>query len=146
ISESIPLGTLKNYADTLDTLRDPNVFFVMRGCIGGCSKIKPTIAFVQSILTINEKKRRVAEVQIDPFLFQTYGIKHVPAIAYAHGVKTANSELSEGLAKNLKAKPTATVLYGDVSLQYAIEKINVQIKSKRLTLMAKALGATSYEQ
>jgi type-F conjugative transfer system pilin assembly protein TrbC len=146
ISESVPLATLINYADTMDRLKDPNVFFVMRGCVGGCSKIKPTIAFVQSILTIDEKKRRVAEVQVDPFLFRSYEIKQVPAIVYARGVKTVNSELSEGLSKNLKGKPTAAILYGDVSLPYALEQINTRVKSDSLTVMAKVLNTSYYEQ
>jgi type-F conjugative transfer system pilin assembly protein TrbC len=146
ISESVPLATLINYAETIDRLKDPNVFIVLRGCIDGCSKIKPTIAFVKNILTTSDNKRRTAEIEIDPFLFRTYGITHVPAIVYARGVTAANTELSEGLTTNLKSKPKASVIYGDVSLQYAIEKINGRLKNERLTLMAKSLSASYYEQ
>ncbi len=145
VSSSIPSTTLVNYAETLNRLRDPNIIMVLRGCIDGCSKLKPTISFIRSIIAPDEKTKRAAEFDIDPFLFRLYKITTVPAILFAKDVKTDSATVSEGLSKNLKSTPTPYVVYGDVSLQYAVEKINAKAKNPRLNALLAELTKGWYQ-
>ena len=50
MSSSVPLVTWNNYAKDIDKVRDPNIIMVMRGCIGGCKYIRPTLKFIQNII------------------------------------------------------------------------------------------------
>lgn len=146
ISSSVPMHTLKSYAQNLDKLRDPHIVMVMRGCIGGCTKFLPTATFVQSIIAPSDEEKLVAEILIDPYLFRYYNIGKVPAIAYAKGIGTIMDEGSEGLAINLKSQPKAYLVSGDVALDYAVEKINGKMNSPTLTLIAKTLRKGWFEK
>ncbi|MDR0453834.1 MAG: hypothetical protein LBH05_03360 [Deferribacteraceae bacterium] len=84
ISESVPMGTLRNYVSAADGLTR----FVIRGPIGkDPSKIQPTINFITTLLCgapkaelTRNSKCKAAAVEIDPPAFREYGIKKVPAI------------------------------------------------------------------
>jgi len=127
ISSSIPMYTLRNYAVELDRLRDPNIVMVMRGFVNGMKYFKPTLEFLKKLLVKNPSQdfRRGnvmwANVEIDPRLFRKYGIKRVPAIAY------------------VKGDGNAYVIYGDVSLKYAVEKFKEETRSSSLKLIFDAL-------
>lgn len=132
VSSSIPETSLKEYARSLDKLRDQNASMVMRGCIGGCTRIIPTLKYIQKIIASEKGKELVAEVQIDPNLFRAYKIEVVPAIIFARGISKTLPEISEGIESNLKTAPEAYAVYGDVSLDYALEKINRDLGNPRL--------------
>jgi len=136
ISSSVPLDTLRNYARAIDRLGYDNIFMVMRGFVGGMKYIRPTIDFISSILKKDSScdfasgeqcEVFSAAVNIDPLLFRAYNISEVPAIVYARGVSVSDSALSEGLADNATYKD-AYVVYGDVSIEYAVKKIKEEIE------------------
>ncbi|MCL4476573.1 MAG: type-F conjugative transfer system pilin assembly protein TrbC [Nitrospirae bacterium] len=144
ISSSLPMTTLTNYADSLDRLRDPHIAMILRGCVESCSKIKPTVQFMKSIINPTEDVKRLAEFQIDPFLFRRHQIGQVPAIVFARGVSSVNPELSEGLDGNLQKPVESYVVYGDVSLEYALEKINGKVNNQRLSAIVRQLSSGYY--
>ncbi|MHB8879994.1 MAG: type-F conjugative transfer system pilin assembly protein TrbC [Thermodesulfovibrionales bacterium] len=144
ISSSLPMKALTNYADSLDKLRDPRIAMILRGCVETCSKIKPTVQFMKAIINPVEDVKRLAEFQIDPFLYRHYKISQVPAIVFARGISTINPELSEGLDSNIQKTAESYVVYGDVSLEYAIEKINAKASNQRLNAIVKQLRKGYY--
>lgn len=82
ISSSVPLEVWWRYAKYLTENRINGVF-ILRGCIGGCRYVKPTIEFIRRFITEegrNEKGLAV-EVWIDPVKFREYGVKVVPCVA-----------------------------------------------------------------
>jgi conjugal transfer pilus assembly protein TrbC len=128
ISSSMPITTIRNYAEAVDNLGG-NITMVMRGFINGMRMVKPTMKFIEGILKKDEtcdlKSENCEtfrlEVQIDPILFQRFGIQKVPAIVYAKGVNVLNTG-SEGIEGNVKVDDFY-VVYGDVGIPYAIRKI-----------------------
>lgn len=134
ISSSVPVETLRNYARDIDRIGSPNIKMVMRGFVGGMKYIKPTMEYLSDIL----KKDRLCDfragqkcevygtsIYIDPLLFRAYNIKEVPAFVYVKGLKVMDPLLSEGITDNVTSAQ-ATVLYGDVSLEYAVEMFRRQ--------------------
>ncbi|WP_298624835.1 type-F conjugative transfer system pilin assembly protein TrbC [uncultured Legionella sp.] len=100
---------------------------VIRGLIN--NSFKETMSVIK---TLSEKVG--IGVQLDPLLFQTFGIKQVPSVVYAKDIPECPA--------NMDCKPIAfDVLYGDVSLNYALGKINEAQRSddRRLTRMINRL-------
>ena len=56
--------------------------FLLRGCIGGCKFIRPTIEFLKSLIIIDNKKYREIEIAIDPILFRKYRVTEVPCVVW----------------------------------------------------------------
>lgn len=139
VSSSIPKTTLRNYARSIDKLREPNIQMVLRGCIGGCSKLMPTALFVQEIIAPSKDEELAVEFIIDPMLYRHYKIQKVPAIVYASGVSVVDLDASEGMPENLKGTPNAYAVYGDVSLDFALEKIHAKTNNPRILAMLKEL-------
>lgn len=151
ISSSIPIATLRNYAADMDRLRDPNVTMVMRGFIGGMRYIKPTIRFISKILLKDSScdpfstrcELYHVNVEIDPMLFSRYRVEEVPAIVYARGIDSVDPEQSEGLEENTSVAD-AYVVYGDVSLEYALERIRKKSGSSQLQSLINQLRRDFY--
>ena len=88
ISKSVPLDTLRNYAKTIEDMKDKEVTMVLRGFVGGMAKIMPTVEFIQSIIKkdsscdFGQEKCPVytVNINVDPMLFRQYGIIEVPSI------------------------------------------------------------------
>ena len=144
VSSSVPLATLVNYADSLDKLREPHTAMVLRGCVDSCSKRKPTLRLIKSVINPTESVKRAVEFQIDPFLFKHYGIIQVPAIVFTKGLSAVNDELSEGLDSNLRNPGESYVVYGDVGLDYALEKMNTKVNNEHLRDVIKQLRRGYY--
>jgi type-F conjugative transfer system pilin assembly protein TrbC len=152
VSSSVPIQTLCNYARDLDRLKDPNVFMVMQGFVGGMKYLKPTLAFVREVIAPDAvcndratcKSRRVA-IKIDPILFRRYGIDRVPAIVYVPDVRITDSSLSEGMAENVKTGEHYT-LYGDASLEHVLEVFQKESKSRSIALLIESLKGGIYHQ
>lgn len=135
ISSSVPRETLTEYARTIDALGVGNrVVMVLRGCIGGCEKIKPTLAFINKVVTDDGavKDGLKAQVWIDPLLFRKYKITRSPTVVYARGVNKDIPQLSEGLESNLKTQPIINKSEGDWSLEYHLKELYKQTKSVTL--------------
>ncbi|PIP38080.1 MAG: hypothetical protein COX19_14635 [Desulfobacterales bacterium CG23_combo_of_CG06-09_8_20_14_all_51_8] len=148
VSSSMPAATLKNFAADLDKLKDPNIFMVMRGFVGGVRLIKPTLKFIDSILikdpNCNPVTRKCeayqANINIDPALFSKYGVQTVPAIVYARGVN--ETEAGQGTTENIAAD--AYLVSGDISLDYALEVILKESKSSQIDNILKKLRRGFY--
>ncbi|HIC96950.1 MAG TPA: hypothetical protein EYP11_00935 [Aquificaceae bacterium] len=75
MSSSVPEEVWDAYMEYVAEKELPAVF-LLRGCIGGCRYIRPTLAFIRKVL-----KGHPLEVWIDPIKFREYGVKVVPCVA-----------------------------------------------------------------
>jgi hypothetical protein len=81
ISSSIPKHILKNYFEMLQNV-NTDVTFVLRGTIGGVKKIKPTLDWMQEVLTKSDNTRYEYNVVIEPRIVDKYKIERLPAVLY----------------------------------------------------------------
>ena len=153
ISSSMPIATLRNYAADLDRLQDPNITMVMRGFVDGIKLIRPTLEFIQKVLIKDPGCDPSSEkceayhitINIDPLLFQRYGVNKVPAIVYAKGVNPVDPGLSEGIKDNAPGV-AAYMVTGDVSLAYGLDKIYSERSSPQLYNVIRKLRAGFYTE
>jgi len=144
ISSAMPLSTLRNYADSMARLGDPNITLVMRGFVGGMTQIRPTIRFIASVLQRDpvcdpeegECAMLPVGLAVDPLLFRRYGIDRVPAVVYVRGVKAEDAGLSEGDTKNTGIAESHTI-FGDAGLEYLIEQFQRETGSRTMTELSK---------
>lgn len=137
VSSSVPLNTLRNYAAMIDQARAGKIIMVLRGFVGGMKKIRPTMEFIGEVLkkdpACNFTKEKCdsyqVNIQVDPQLFQRYGIEEVPALAYL----PSNVDKAEGK----QAEPV--IIYGDAGLDYLLERINQEAKNAELNTLIAAL-------
>jgi len=134
ISSSMPKQALRNYVRHASKIT--NGVLVMRGFIGGASQVKPTARFIAEILRKdafcdNPKcEMHNVEVQIDPILFKKHNITRVPAVTYVENVHFEGyCALKE---EDLNKQENKFVVYGDVSLKYALKNIHEQTNSVSL--------------
>lgn len=148
VSSSVPMTTLRNYAADLARLADPNVSMVMRGMIGGMKTVRPTTEFVSRVI-VKEANCKVFQERcdahpvnfmIDPLLFRKYLITQVPALVYVPRTNITEPDRSEGLTE---AEGESYVLYGDASLEYLLETLARETKSRSLQ---KAVAALSHSK
>lgn len=121
ISSSIPKHILKNYFDMLQKV-NTDVTFVLRGTIGGVKKIKPTLEWIQDLLLSKGNNSRYAyNIIIEPRIASKYKIQKVPAVLY---IKNYDPSY-------IKENPDEKyyIYYGAVDIDYALEKINSDVKS-----------------
>jgi len=139
ISSSMPEQTLKNYADTLDRLRDSNIEMVMRGFVGGIKKIAPTQKFIQEIVLKPDGSAYSVSILIDPILFSKYGINRVPCVVYDRSVTADIHADADADTDNYYT------LFGDASLEYAIERIQQESQSENLNAVLTSLRGGLYK-
>ena len=120
ISSSIPEHILKNYFEMLQKV-NTDVTFVLRGTIGGIKKIKPTLEWIQEILTKSDNTRYEYNIMIEPRVVSKYKVEQTPAVLY---VKNYNPSYIEE-----SANEEHYIYYGAVDIDYALEKINSDVKS-----------------
>jgi type-F conjugative transfer system pilin assembly protein TrbC len=120
ISSSIPKHILKNYFEMLQNV-NTDVTFVLRGTIGGVKKIKPTLDWMQEVLTKSDNTRYEYNVVIEPRIVNKYKIERLPAVLY---VKNYNPSYTEE-----STDEKHYIYYGAVDVDYALGKINGDIKS-----------------
>lgn len=142
ISSSMPMTTIRNYVASIARFHDGNIMMVMRGFVGGMTKIGPTIQFTSRALKENPScegqncAKYPVRVIVDPLLFRRYGISRVPAVVFARGVQPATPDASEGDTDG--AVSSHTVIYGDASLEYMLDQIRRETGSVSLQgLLAK---------
>lgn len=143
VSSSVPLYTLRNYATMIDRARTGQVTVVLRGFVGGMKKIRPTMEFIGEVLkkdpNCNLAKEKCdsyqVNIQVDPQLFQRFGIEEVPALAYL--------PVNEDTAEGKQVEPI--IIHGDSGLDYLLERINQEVKNDGLnTLIAALRGGTRH--
>jgi len=106
ISSSIPLNTLRAYAHDISENNLP-VTMILKGFVGGMTKMKPTVQFIKSIIQVDDDCQvdcdtYNVDINIDPELFNGFNIKSVPAFTDLSG---------------------STRLYGDADVAYLIERM-----------------------
>jgi type-F conjugative transfer system pilin assembly protein TrbC len=139
ISSSVPIHTLRHYVKAVSAIREPNIRIVMRGFIGGARFVKPTVAFLKDILFVDPEcdpgeercNTYSSQVIIDPLLFRRYHVERVPAFVYVPSITMTDIQMSEGLESNGEVSDYYLV-YGDVSLEYALRLFSRERKSPGL--------------
>ena len=106
ISSSIPVNTLRAYAHDISENNLP-VKMVLKGFVGGMTRIKPTVQFIKNIIQIDDDCKfdcdtYNVDINIDPELFGSFNINSVPAFTDLSGGK---------------------ILFGDADISYLIEKL-----------------------
>jgi hypothetical protein len=133
ISSSIPDETVHAYIVNLDKVADPNVSLVMRGLVGGITKVrvKKGQSYFSRIMkkeldcprTQTPCERYKVPILLESSLFTKYGITRVPAVAYEHD-------------------DNSFLIQGDAGLDYLLEKINREAKSTGLASLIKKIRGT----
>jgi type-F conjugative transfer system pilin assembly protein TrbC len=148
VSSSMPVAVVRQYAADVAKLGDKKISLVLRGFIGGMSKIAPTVNFVSDVLKKNsfcELSESIkcemlkAEVIVDPLLYRRYGITQVPSFVYVKGIKSSNPDMSEGDLKNLSTLGDVYKVAGDASLKYVLSKIADEAQSGQLDKISRRL-------
>ena len=140
VSSSMPIDTVRAYASSLARYGDQSqMALVMRGFIGGATKIIPTTNYFADVrkssstcdLTSGEQCAMLnTKIMVDPILFRRYNITQVPATVYAKGVRVNIPEQSEG--NDDVTIGEFWVVYGDATLDYNLEKIRQASNSESL--------------
>ena len=150
ISSSIPLNTLRTYVRDLDTLNEPNFVVVLRGFVDGMEKIRPTLGFIESLLVKDSTCRLSdgkqcdvyqANIQIDPLAFRKFNIQQVPALAYAKKINSIDAQDAGS-----SDEPEAVVVYGDLSLDYALDQIYSETKNPQIKKAVQKIRGDFYER
>lgn len=107
VSLSMPTGSLERVARDS---RKTGATLIMRGVSKGVGPGR----WVQSMAALEPLTKNGGEVSLHPDLFERYGIRRVPAIVVA-------ADPSAGCSDD--ACRAFAVIYGDVSLAYALERL-----------------------
>lgn len=107
VSMSMPTGSLERVARDS---RKAGASLIMRGVSKGVGPGR----WVQSMAALEPLTKNGGEVSLHPDLFESYGIRRVPAIVVA-------ADPSAGCSDD--ACRAFAVIYGDVSLAYALERL-----------------------
>lgn len=122
VSSSMPLVTLRNYARDLSKVGG---VMVMRGTVGGISKMVETVTLTRNVLVADPTcegakcKMWGTEMLIDPMLFRIYDVNKVPALIYQPDMNIQS--YCDGLEKVNKA---STIVYGDSSVRKLLERMD----------------------
>ncbi len=139
ISSSMPKNKVRQYARQLS--KYPNTQMVMRGFIGGGRKMQPTMKYIKSIIVKNENcngvdcKTYTTKINIDPVLFQRYGIDKVPTLVYVDKLSGANY-CSEGNADIVHANGVHKFT-GLAPIKYMISELADKTKLSKLGYLSK---------
>lgn len=143
MSSSVPIEVWDMYAEYIDEYKIHNATLLLKGCIGSCEKIKPTLEFISKVVTQNGKNKEglKARIQIDPLLFKKYNIDEAPCFVYAQNIKPISFELSEGIDENLQQQAGVTFYKscGDWSFKYHIEQLEKMSKSRQIQTILKQI-------
>ncbi|EKY3179893.1 conjugal transfer protein TrbC [Cronobacter turicensis] len=137
VSSSMPLVTLRNYARDLSKVGG---VMVMRGTVGGISKMVDTITLTRNVLNADPTcegakcKMWGTEMLIDPMLFRIYGVNKVPALIYQPDMHIQS--YCDGLENVNKA---SSIVYGDASVRMLLERMNVISRNKNVESLIKIL-------
>jgi hypothetical protein len=137
MSSSVPKSVWKSYADFVENAKlEDKVVFVLRGCVGGCTYIKPTLEFLMDILKDGDRERNIG-IWIDPFIFRRFGVKEVPCLVMVKGDQLVDVELSPGRLDNLKVRGKEWISCGDWSLGWHFREICEKSKEEDVCNLAR---------
>jgi type-F conjugative transfer system pilin assembly protein TrbC len=146
----VPVETIRTYVRDLDLLADPNIVMALRGFVAGMRTVQPTIGFIESLLVKEKSCKNTVQkecdihrvnIQIDPLVFRKFGIEQVPAFVYVKGAILQDDKLSIGNKNNLHPQATHSILFGDISLNYVLERFAEESGSDYLKAMADKLNS-----
>ena len=153
VSSSIPESTLKSYVRDVDQAKDPNIAIVFRGFVGGMEAIESAVEYLKWLIVkdpkcLTEKEQNCdgfhAGIQIDPLLFERFGIESVPAFVFLQNVKVDDTEFSLALKDNLKTDPNAIIIRGDIPLRHALERFDKESSNPRIKHLLKMIGGEGF--
>jgi len=137
MSSSVPKSVWRSYADFVEKAKlEDRVVFVLRGCVGGCTYIRPTLEFLQDILRDGERERNIG-IWIDPFIFRRFGVKEVPCLVMVKGDQPLDVELSPGRLDNLKVRGREWISCGDWSLGWHFKELCEKSKEEDVCVLAR---------
>jgi len=139
MSSSVPLPIWYEYGAFIHNNKLHNASMLIRGCVNGCKKIKPTTDFMRKVIEYKPKQIINPSILIDPLLFKRFKMEEVPCVVFAKGVTITNdyegSEGNEGQVKN----NTYYKSCGDWSMMYHIEELEKQSKDPTLKKLIKEI-------
>jgi len=125
------------YADFVESAKlEGKIVFVLRGCVGGCTYIRPTLEFLQDILKDGDRERNIG-LWIDPFIFRRFGVKEVPCLVMVSGDQLVDVELSPGRLDNLKVRGREWISCGDWSLGWHFKQLCEKSKEEDVCVLAR---------
>lgn len=145
ISSSVPDSTVRRYMEDLEALGDPRAAAVMRGFVEGMKRVRPTLEYAVRILKKDPSCDHTqvqcpffeVSLDIDPIKFRLLRITAVPAVAYVKGLDPLGLSCeSEGVE--------AWVVYGDVSLEWALEAIYRASQAESVRMLLNKLRGRGY--
>ena len=137
MSSSVPKSVWRSYADFVERAKlEDRVVFVLRGCVGGCTYIKPTLEFLQDILKDGDRERNIG-IWIDPFIFRRFGVKEVPCLVMVKGDQLVDVGLSPGRLDNLKVRGREWISCGDWSLGWHFKQLCEKSKEEDVCRLAR---------
>ncbi|MGL3998825.1 type-F conjugative transfer system pilin assembly protein TrbC [Pantoea eucalypti] len=137
VSSSMPIQTLRNYARDLAKV---NGVMVLRGAVGGISKIGATMKLTHDALRADPTcegancKMWGTQMLIDPVIFRVYGINQVPALIYQPNMHIQS--YCDGLENINRA---SSVIYGDASLKGMLNRMNQLNPDEKVQALIKKL-------
>jgi conjugal transfer pilus assembly protein TrbC len=153
VSSSVPESTLKSYVKDVDKTKDPNIAIVFRGFVGGMEDMESAVEYLKWLIVkdpkcLTEKEQNCdgfhAGIQIDPLLFERFGIESVPAFVFLQNVKVDDSEFSLALKDNLKTDPKGLIVRGDITLRHALERFDKESGNQRIKDVLKMIGGEGF--
>ena len=124
ISSSMPALTISRYARDLAKVGG---IMVMRGGVGGITKIAPTMKFIHNSLKqdpsctgFKECQLFATQIIIDPKLFTANNIQRVPALAYLPKLTLDTYCQDKSKVHNIAS---SNIIYGDASLSALLDEL-----------------------
>lgn len=143
ISSSMPLSDIREYVKAAAMLNVPDIQFVVRGFIDGAKYIKPTIRFFYKSVKIDPYcegmgcKTYNVSFDVNPLPFRKYHIDRVPAFVF-------DPDFQKITQLNINKSDNSYKLYGDVSLEYAIQTLYNHSKYLRLKELSDKFKSKSF--
>jgi len=131
MSSSVPKKIWYEYGSYMFHNKIINASMYLRGCIGGCERIKPTMMFIKSILEYDKNEVINPNIGLDPLLFRKYNISNAPCFVYAKDVNILDERHSEGLDSNVQVGDTYKSC-GSWGFKWHIEELYKQSKDEDL--------------
>jgi type-F conjugative transfer system pilin assembly protein TrbC len=153
VSSSVPESTLKSYVRDVDKIKDPNITIVFRGFVGGMEDMKSAVEYFEWLIVkdpkcLTEKAQNCegfhAGIQIDPLLFEKFGVESVPAFVFLQNVEVDDSEFSLALKDNLKSDPKGLIIRGGIPLSDALERFDKESNNPRIKHVLKMIGGQGF--
>jgi type-F conjugative transfer system pilin assembly protein TrbC len=144
---------LKSYVRDVDRVKDPNIVIVFRGFVGGMEDMNSAVEYLKWLIVkdpecLTDKVQNCdgfhAGIQIDPLLFERFGIESVPAFVFLQNVKVNDSEFSLALKDNLKTDPRGLIVRGDIPLRHALERFDKESGNPRIKHVLKMIGGKGF--